>query len=73
LTKRRVRKASLSAIPTFLKCVRERLDQMAGMAKAAEACAEAGNLEKGVEIVFDVEQPIYETGTRLNGASLHIR
>ena len=26
-----------------------------GIAKAAEACAEAGNPEKGVEIVLDVE------------------
>jgi hypothetical protein len=33
------------AIPTFLKCIRQRLEQAAGIAKAAEA----GNLEKGVE------------------------
>jgi hypothetical protein len=58
------------AIPTFLKCIRERLEQATGIAKAAEACAEAGNPEKGVEIVLDVEQLIYEASTLLNGASL---
>jgi hypothetical protein len=58
------------AIPTFLKCIRERLEQATGIAKAAEACAKAGNPEKGVEIVLDVEQLIYEATTLLNGASL---
>jgi hypothetical protein len=33
-------------------------------------CAQAGNPEKGVEIVLDVEQLIYEATTLLNGASL---
>ena len=33
-------------------------------------CAEAGNPEKGVEVVLDVEQLIYEATTLLNGASL---
>jgi hypothetical protein len=57
------------AIPTFLKCIRERLEQATGIAKAAEACAEAGNPEKSVEIVLDVEQ-LYEATTLFNGASL---
>jgi anthranilate phosphoribosyltransferase len=35
------------AIGEFLKAVRERLEQAASIAKAAEACAEAGNPEKG--------------------------
>jgi anthranilate phosphoribosyltransferase len=58
------------AIPAFLKCIRERLEQAASIAKAAEACAEAGNPEKGVEIVLDVEMLLYEATTLLNGASL---
>ena len=58
------------AIPIFLKCIRERLEQATGIAKAAEVCAEAGNPEKGVEIVLDLEQLIYEAATLLNGASL---
>jgi hypothetical protein len=58
------------AIPTFLKGIRERLEQATGIAKAAEACAEAGNPEKGVEIVLDVEELIHEASTLINGASL---
>ena len=41
------------AIPMFLKCIRERLEEATSIAKAAEACAEAGNPEKGVEVVIE--------------------
>ena len=50
--------------------MRERLDQAAGIAKAAEACANAGNVSKGIEIALDVEQLIYEVNTFLNAASM---
>ena len=50
--------------------MRQRLEQAANIAKAAEACAEAGNVEKGVEIALDVEQLIYEVTTFLNAASM---
>jgi hypothetical protein len=50
--------------------MRERLDRAAGIAKAAEACADAGNIEKAIEIALDVEQLIYEVNTFLNAASL---
>ncbi len=30
------------AIATFLKCIRERLEEASSIAKAAEACAQAG-------------------------------
>jgi hypothetical protein len=58
------------AIGEFLKCIRERLEEAAKIAKAAEACAQAGNPAKGVEVVLDAEQLIYEATTLLNGASL---
>jgi hypothetical protein len=58
------------AIGEFLKGIRERLEQAVSIAKAAEVCAEAGNPEKGVEVVLDVEQLIYEASTLLTGASL---
>jgi hypothetical protein len=54
----------------YLKEMRERLEQAAGIAKAAETCAEAGNVEKGIEIALDIEQLIYEVNTFLNAASL---
>ena len=50
--------------------IRERLDQAVGIAKAAEACANAGNISKGIEIALDVEQLIYEVNTFLNAASM---
>ncbi len=53
--------------------MRQRLDQAAGIAKAAEACAESGNVEKGIDIALDIEQLIYEVTTILNAASLMIR
>jgi hypothetical protein len=54
----------------YLKEMRERLEQAASIAKAAETCAEAGNAEKGIEIALDIEQLIYEVNTFLNAASL---
>lgn len=50
--------------------MRQRLEQAASIAKAAEACAEAGNVDKAVEIALDVEQLIYEVATFLNAASM---
>ena len=49
--------------------MRQRLDQAAGIARAAEACADS-NIEKAIEIALDVEQLIYEVNTFLNAASL---
>jgi hypothetical protein len=50
--------------------MRERLDRAAGIARAAETCAEAGSLDKAIEIALDVEQLIYEVNTFLNAASM---
>jgi hypothetical protein len=58
------------SIADFLKCIRERLDEAAAIAKAAEFCAEAGHPEKGVAIMLDVEQLVYAVNTFLNAASL---
>jgi|SRR6266567_3616320 len=57
-------------IKVYLKEMRERLEKAASIAKAAEACAEAGNVEKGIEVALDVEQLIYEVNTFLNAASM---
>jgi hypothetical protein len=50
--------------------MRQRLEEAASIAKAAEACAEAGNVDKAVEISLDIEQLIYEVTTFLNAASM---
>jgi hypothetical protein len=54
----------------FLKCIRERLDEAAAIAKAAEICAEAGKLNRAVTIVLDVEHLVYDVNTFLNAASM---
>jgi hypothetical protein len=54
----------------YLKEMRERLEQATSIARAAEACAESGNAEKGIEIALDLEQLIYEVNTFLNAASM---
>lgn len=59
-----------AALTMHLIQMRERLDQAASIAKAAEACAQAKNISKAVEIVLDVEPLIYEVTTILNAASL---
>jgi len=66
--------AALNALLTqYLREMRARLDQVASIARAAEACANAGNLSKAIEIALEVEQPIYEVTTFLNAASLMSR
>jgi hypothetical protein len=59
-----------TALRFHITKLRERLEQAAGIAKAAECCAEAGNIDKAIEIALDVEQQIYEANTLLNAASL---
>ena len=46
-----------------------RLEEAASIAKAAQVCAEDGNVNKAVEIVLDVEQLSYESANLLNAAS----
>ena len=57
-------------IKGHLKEMRKRLDRAASIARAAQTCADTGNVEKGVEIALDVEQLIYKVNTFLNAASL---
>ena len=50
--------------------MRSRLEKAASIAKAAEACALSGNIEKGIEVALDLEQIVYEVNTFLNAASM---
>lgn len=59
-----------SALMIQLTLMRERLDEAAGLGRAAEACAKAGNLGKAIEIALDIELLTYEVNTLLNAASL---
>jgi hypothetical protein len=57
-------------IKVYLKQMRDRLQRATSIARAAEACADAGNVEKGIEVALDIEQLIYEVTTCLNAASM---
>ena len=57
------------SIKDLLKSIRQRLDGAIAVAPAAEACAEAGDVERAVAILLDAEQPLYKATTLLNAAS----
>jgi hypothetical protein len=59
-----------TTIKTYLTEIRRRLDNSAGIGRAADACAGAGFHEKGLEVALDMEQLLYEATTLLNAASL---
>jgi hypothetical protein len=61
------------AIDDMLQNMRSRLEEASAIAKAATACAEAGNHEQAVTIALDIEQLVYEVNTFLNAASLITR
>ena len=64
------RNATEVAIKIYLREILSRLETSTGLAKAACACAEAGNVESAVEIIIGIEQPAYEASRLLDAASL---
>ena len=58
------------AIKAYLKEIHSRLNEAASIAKAADACAESGNADKGVHVALDIEQLCYEATRLLDAASL---
>ena len=62
--------AAETAIKAYLKKIHSRLNKAASIAKAADACAEAGNADKGVHVALDIEQLCYEATRLLDAASL---
>ena len=59
-----------TTIKLYLKEIHSRLEEAASIAKAANACAEAGNADKGVGVALDIEQLCYEATRLLDAASL---
>jgi hypothetical protein len=45
-------------VKTFLREARERLEEAAAIARAAEACADAGKTAKAVEIANDIDDSV---------------
>lgn len=63
------RTATEAAIKIYLTEIRLRLDEAAGIAKAAEACADSGQVDKAVEVLLDIEQLSYEASRLLDAVS----
>jgi hypothetical protein len=59
-----------ATLKVYISEMQELLDRATSIAKAANASAEAGNVNKAIEIALDIEQLIYEVNTFLNAASL---
>ena len=59
-----------SAIKIVLTEIHSKLNEAAGIAKAAEACALAGSIAEGVTVSMDIEQLIYEAGRLQDAATL---
>jgi hypothetical protein len=59
-----------SAIKILLTEINAKLSEAARIAKAAEACADAGGISEGVTISMDIEQLIYEAGRLQDAVSL---
>ena len=59
-----------ATIKVYLKEIDARLDAAARLDKAANACAEAGNADKGAQVALEIEQLCYEATGLLDAASL---
>ncbi len=56
----------------FLTNIHHKLQEAASIAKAAEVCAESGNVQTAVKMVMDIEYPTHKAN-RMLGAALLIR
>lgn len=61
------------AVKTFLREVRERLEEAAGVARAAEARAEAGRTDKAVEIAGDIDDLLHDADKLVAMAAVIMR
>jgi hypothetical protein len=58
------------AVIACLSEIHTRLSEAARIAKAAEACAQAGSISEAVTISMDIEQLTYEAGRLHDAVSL---
>jgi hypothetical protein len=56
----------------FLAKIHRKLQETARIAKAAEVCAESGNVRTAVKMVMDIEDPTHQAN-RMPNAALLIR
>jgi hypothetical protein len=54
----------------FLANIHRTLQEAARIAKAAEVCAESGNVQTAVKMVMDIEDPTHQANRMLSAALL---
>jgi predicted negative regulator of RcsB-dependent stress response len=54
----------------LVRRISERLHAAAAVAKAAEACVEAGDTDQALAMLREIERQLYEMTTLLNAASI---
>ena len=64
------RTAADAVTKALLGKIHRKLQEAASIAKAAEVCAESGNVQGAVTMVMDIEDPTYQANRMLSAALL---
>ena len=64
------RTAADTVTKAFLANIHRKLQEAASIAKAAEVCAESGNIQTAVKMVMDVENTTHQVDRMLSAALL---
>jgi hypothetical protein len=64
------RAAADDVTKALLVRIHRKLREAASIAKAAEVCAETGNVEAAVKMAMDIEEPTHQANRMLNAALL---
>ena len=64
------RTAADNVTKAFLANIHRKLQEAASIAKAAEVCAESGNVQTAVKMVMDIEDPTHQVNRMLSAALL---
>jgi hypothetical protein len=64
------RTAADTVTKALLANIHRKLQEAASIAKAAEVCAESGNIQTAVKMVMDIENPTHQVDRMLSAALL---
>ena len=64
------RTAADAVTKALLAKIHRKLQEAASIAKAAEVCAESGNVQTAVKMVLDIEDPTHQANRMLSAALL---
>jgi hypothetical protein len=64
------RTAADTVTKALLANIHRKLREAVSIAKAAEVCAESGNMQTAVKMIMDIEDPTYKANLMLSAALL---